>query len=88
MLSNVVTTALEPVAVQAGKTTIQRNSRDSNVVAPDFPSYRTLLRKVGEALEGKDQFYIDKVSLRSVTTTSIIEKLIVINRSRNYPFFF
>jgi hypothetical protein len=52
--------------VQVGKTTIQRNSRESNVVAPDYPSYRTLLRKVGEALEGKDQFYIDRVSMNFV----------------------
>lgn len=49
-----------PYKVQTGKTTIQRNSRESNVVASDYPSYRTLLRKVGDALEGKDQFYIDK----------------------------
>jgi hypothetical protein len=54
------------VAVQVGKTTIQRNSRESNVVAPDNPSYRTLLRKVGDALEGKDQFYIDRVSMNFV----------------------
>jgi hypothetical protein len=43
-------------------TTILRNSRDSSVVTPDYPSYRTLLRKVNEALEGKEQFYIDRVS--------------------------
>jgi hypothetical protein len=43
-------------------TTILRNSRDSSVVTPDYPSYRTLLRKVTEALEGKEQFYIDRVS--------------------------
>jgi hypothetical protein len=32
-------------------------------VAPDYPSYRSLLRKVGDALQGKDQFYIDRVSM-------------------------
>jgi hypothetical protein len=50
------------VTVQAGTTTIQRNSRDSSVVTPDYPSYRTLLRKVNLALEGKEPFYIDRVS--------------------------
>jgi hypothetical protein len=50
------------VAVEQGKTTIKRNSRDSSVVTPDYPSYRTLLRKVNDALEDKEKFYINKVS--------------------------
>ncbi|XP_069705748.1 hexamerin-like [Periplaneta americana] len=49
-----------PYKVQAGQTTIQRNSRDSYVVTPDYPSYRTLFRKVEDAYQGRDQFYIDR----------------------------
>ncbi|PSN58157.1 Hexamerin [Blattella germanica] len=49
-----------PYKVQSGKTTITRNSRDSSVVSPDYQSYRTLMRKVYDAYEGKDKFYYDR----------------------------
>lgn len=46
--------------VQAGQTSIERNSRDSNVVASEQQSYRNMFRKINEAVEGKGQYYIDK----------------------------
>jgi hypothetical protein len=59
------------VTVQEGKTMIQRNSRESSVVTPDYPSYRTLLRKVNDALEDKEKFYIDRVSTAFVCTITV-----------------
>jgi hypothetical protein len=50
-------------SVQAGKTMIERNSKDFSVVSPDPDSYRTMYKKVQDAFESKTQYYIDKVSI-------------------------
>ncbi|RDS75648.1 hypothetical protein, partial [Alteriqipengyuania lutimaris] len=49
-----------PYHVGAGKTVIERNSHDSNIIAPERDSYRTFYKKVQEAYEGKSQYYVDK----------------------------
>ncbi|XP_069705755.1 allergen Cr-PI-like [Periplaneta americana] len=45
--------------VEAGKTVIERKSHDSSIISDSHDSYRNLFKKVSDALEGKDQYYID-----------------------------
>jgi len=49
--------------VSTGKTVIERNSHDSTIVSPDRDSYRTLYRKVQDAIDGKSQYLIDGVGI-------------------------
>jgi hypothetical protein len=49
-------------SVNVGKTVIERNSKDSSIIAPTPESYRILFKKVNDALEGKTKYFIDKVS--------------------------
>jgi len=49
-------------SVQAGKTVIERNSQDSSIISPIPDSYRTIYKKVQDAIDGKTKYYIDKVS--------------------------
>lgn len=50
------------LTVTAGKTVIERHSRDFTSVVPDQYSVRTLKKIVENALEDKEVFYIDPVS--------------------------
>ncbi|XP_069705756.1 allergen Cr-PI-like [Periplaneta americana] len=46
--------------VKAGKTVIERKSHDSSIISDSHDSYRILLKKVTNGLQGKDQYYIDR----------------------------
>jgi hypothetical protein len=67
----------EPVccdSVKVGKTLIERNSHDSSVIAPDPDSYWTMYKKVKDAVEGKSQYYIDRVSTSPATNKIFRER--------------
>lgn len=49
-----------PYDVQSGKTTIERNSKDSTATVRDLMSFRSLYKKVEDAIHGKVPFNIDE----------------------------
>ncbi|KAK7867774.1 hypothetical protein R5R35_001194 [Gryllus longicercus] len=48
-----------PFDLPAGKTVIERSSRDSSAVVPDQTITRVLLKKVEDAIEGREPYYVD-----------------------------
>lgn len=51
-----------PYEIQTGKTTIERNSKDSTATVNDLLSFRVLYKKVEDAIQGKAPFQIDEVN--------------------------
>jgi hypothetical protein len=60
-------TVMKPchVSVNKGTTVIQRKSSESSVTIPDRETTKTLVRRVEEALHGKETYTVNKVELCS-----------------------
>jgi hypothetical protein len=62
-------------SVQVGKTVIERNSEDFSVISPDPDRFRTMYKKVQDAFDSKTQYYIDRVSIKSVLYSLLTRQL-------------